>query len=247
MSATRSAQVSGPGVSVMARLRTSPPSSAPRQRSSTRRRPVRCCAASPGLARPARMLDTVMGRPVMADSAEELRRIWPPPSSMAPAHESAVCMRQRVQWCGHCSTPLGAAAARAAPVAAAGSSLALQLPALPLLLLLLCCCCCPSVFLAHHRSAASPSAASLRAKWRRSTPMREVRNALRRRRCSSPVAGSPHPRAADPMLRTRATAAAAAAAAASSPHSCSSTWLFPAQHLALLARLHARRAWPSEL
>ena len=50
--------------------------------------PERCWACSPGFGLPARILDMLKGVPSRQERAHALRRIWPPPSRVAPSISS---------------------------------------------------------------------------------------------------------------------------------------------------------------
>src|SRR6266511_4396841 len=67
---------------------TASPSISPLQRAATAPRAATCCAARPGVGRPARIRTTHTGTDWVALRATAIRRSWPPPSPWAPSISS---------------------------------------------------------------------------------------------------------------------------------------------------------------
>lgn len=72
---------------------TAAPSKEAPQISATSLRPAKCCGRRPGLERFALILETVRAVLEIADSAADMRKIWPPPSNMLPELGSALFRR----------------------------------------------------------------------------------------------------------------------------------------------------------
>ena len=115
-----------PGVNRSVCEPSSAPSACPPHTDTAACTQARCWRMRPGLGRPARMRVMCSGRPVTMDRARPVRRIWPPPSPVAPSRVRgtlvASVMATPPRLCGCCSAapcPAAAHRARRAPAPAA--------------------------------------------------------------------------------------------------------------------------------